>query len=77
MDVKSNTSVGIKITAAIAAGMTVLTDLTQPPSVAVPPPCYGKGLAYYKPGVDFASDVAMRNFEAAINTEEIHNSQRR
>lgn len=77
VDVKSNTSVGIKITAAIAAGMTVLTDLTQPPSVAVPPPCYGKGLAYYKPGVDFASDVAMRNFEAAINTEEIHNSQRR
>lgn len=69
VDVKSNTSVGIKITAAIAAGMTVLTDLTQPPSVAVPPPCYGKGLAYYKPGVDFASDVAMRNFEAAINTE--------
>lgn len=77
VDVKSNTSVGIKITAAIAAGMTVLTDLTQPPSVAVPPPCYGKGLSYYKPGVDFASDVAMRNFEAAINTEEIHNSQRR
>lgn len=77
VDVKSNTSVGIKITAAIAAGMTVLTDLTQSPSAAVPPPCYGRGLAYYKPGVDFASDVAMRNFEAAINTEEIHNSQRR
>lgn len=81
VDMKERLDLGSRITAALAAGITVMGELTlgqEPemrhhrhngPESAVRP--------YYKLGVDSPEEVAMRNFEAAIHTENLHNGLRK
>ncbi len=81
VDMKERLGLGARISAALAAGVTVMGELTlgqEPdmrhhrhfgPEKSVRP--------YFKPGVDSPEDVAMRNFEAAINTENLQNGLRK
>lgn len=77
VDIKNNLSVGARAGAAVAAALTVLGELgmSADPMMSVP---RGEGFhhgmehrAYFKPGVDSPMDVAARNFEAAMITEQI------
>ena len=78
VDIKDRIGVGTKIGAALAATVTVMQELT----VGLEPGMDHRRMdiaevphrAYFKPGVDRPCDVAMRNFEAAIITEEMQNS---
>ena len=81
VDMKERLGVGSRITAALAAGLTVMGELTygQEPEAGYHRP-HGMGQpvrAYFKPGVDTPEEVAMRNYEAAVNTENIHNGLRK
>lgn len=77
VDIKNNLSVGARAGAAVAAALTVLGEIgmSADPMMSVP---RGEGFhhgmehrAYFKPGVDSPMDVAARNFEAAMITEQI------
>ena len=81
VDMKERLGVGARVAAALAAGVTVMGELTfgEEPGVRHHRP-YGPGSSvrvYYKPGVDTPGEVAMRNFEAAANTENIQNGLRK
>jgi len=80
VDLKDRLSVGNRITAALAAGITVMGELSADgPDMYWHPP-YGHERpvrAYFKPGVDTPEEVARRNYEAAINTENIQNGLRK
>lgn len=75
VDIKSNVSVGTKVGAAIAATLTVLGEMSMggpEPMVSMPRgEGFPHGRAYFKPGVDSPMDIAARNFEAAMVTEQI------
>lgn len=75
VDIKSNISVGTKVGAAIAATLTVLGEMSMgdpEPMVSMPRgEGHMHGRAYFKPGVDSPMDIAARNFEAAMVTEQI------
>lgn len=77
VDMKERLGLGSRITAALAAGVTVMGELTlgEEPDMHYHRPygCAGQVRAYYKPGVDTPEEVAMRNFEAAAHTENIQN----
>lgn len=81
VDIKDKVGLGSRITAALAAGITVISELSsrQEPGIApLPPPGYaGPARTYFKPGVDSPEEIAMRNYEAAVNTERIHQELRR
>lgn len=77
VDIKNNLSVGARAGAAVAAALTVLGEIgmSADPMMSVP---RGEGFhhgmehrAYFKPGVDSPMEVAARNFEAAMITEQI------
>lgn len=80
VDMKERLGIGARISAALAAGVTVMGELTlgEEPGMhyhrSYP---VNQVRAYYKPGVDTPEEVAMRNFEAAINTENIQNGLRK
>lgn len=81
VDMKERLGVGSRITAALAAGLTVMGELSygQEPGAGYHRP-HGMGQpvrAYFKPGVDTPEEVAMRNYEAAVNTENIQNGLRK
>lgn len=81
VDMKERLGVGARVAAALAAGVTVMGELTfgEEPGVRHHRP-YGPDSsvrAYYRPGVDTPGEVAMRNFEAAANTENIQNGLRK
>lgn len=81
VDMKERLGLGNRITAALAAGVTVMGELNlgEEPGRGYHRP-YGpvhQVRAYYKPGVDTPEEVAMRNFEAAVNTENIQNGLRK
>lgn len=81
VDMKERLGLGARISAALAAGVTVMGELTlgEEPGMRYHRP-YGptnQVRAYYKPGVDTPEEVAMRNFEAAANTEKIQNGLRK
>lgn len=81
VDMKERLGLGGRITAALAAGVTVMGEMTldEEPSMHYHRP-YGpisQVRAYYKPGVDTPEEVAMRNFEAAANTENLQNGLRK
>lgn len=81
VDMKERLGLGNRITAALAAGVTVMGELTlgEEPGRGYHRP-YGpvhQVRAYYKPAVDTPGEVAMRNFEAAANTENIQNGLRK
>ena len=81
VDMKERLGVGARVAAALAAGVMVMGELTfgEEPGVRHHRP-YGPGSSvrvYYKPGVDTPGEVAMRNFEAAANTENIQNGLRK
>ncbi len=78
VDIKDKIGVGTKIGAALAAAVTVMQEVTiglepgmGPDRMDIPATA---NRAYFKPGVDRPCDVAMRNYEAAIITDEIHNT---
>ena len=73
VDMKNRDHVGIgtKIGAALLAGVAVVSELGRGPHPPHPAPAiFVERRAYFKPGVDTPEQVAMRNFEAALNTEE-------
>lgn len=81
VDMKERLGLGARISAALAAGVTVMGELTlgEEPGMRYHRP-YGptnQVRAYYKPGVDTPEEVAMRNFEAAANTGKIQNGLRK
>lgn len=81
VDMKERLGIGSRVAAALAAGVTVMGELTfgEEPGIRYHR-SYGPGSsvrAYYKPGVDTPEEVAMRNFEAAANTENIQNGLRK
>lgn len=81
VDMKERLGLGARISAALAAGVTVMGELTlgKEPYMRYHRP-YGptnQVRTYYKPGVDTPEEVAMRNFEAAANTEKIQNGLRK
>lgn len=81
VDMKERLGVGARVAAALAAGVTVMGELTfgEEPGMRHHRP-YGPDNSvkvYYKPGVDTPEEVAMRNFEAAANTENIQNGLRK
>lgn len=81
VDMKERLGLGARISAALAAGVTVMGELTlgEEPGERYHRP-YGptnQVRAYYKLGVDTLEEVAMRNFEAAVNTEKIQNGLRK
>lgn len=69
VDMKNRDHVGIgtKIGAALLAGVTVASELGR---VHPTPAIFVERRAYFKPGVDTPEQVAMRNFEAALHTED-------
>lgn len=78
VDIKDKVGVGTKIGAALAAAITVMQEVTVglepgmgPGRMDMPDTIHR---AYFKPGVDRPCDVAMRNYEAAIITDEMHNT---
>jgi hypothetical protein len=75
VDIKNNVSVGTRVGAAIAATLTVMGEMGGPsePLVAMPRgELRGAGpRPYFKPGVDSPMDIAARNFEAAMVTEQM------
>ena len=75
VDIKNNVSVGTRVGAAIAATLTVMGEMVGPsePLVAMPRgDMRGTGpRPYFKPGVDSPMDIAARNFEAAMVTEQM------
>jgi len=75
VDIKNNVSVGTKVGAAIAATLTVLGEMSMggsEPIVSMPRgEGHYQGRAYFKPGVDSPMDIAARNFEAAMVTDQI------
>lgn len=81
VDIKSNVAIGTKVGAAVAATLTVLGEMSmgaepimsQPRGEAMHGPSHR---AYFKPGVDSPMDIAARNFEAAMVTEQIHHGIR-
>ena len=80
VDMKERLGIGARISAALAAGVTVMGELTlgeEPGMHYHRPYPVNQARAYYKPGVDTPEEVAMRNFEAAINTENIQNGLRK
>ncbi|MCD7940960.1 MAG: hypothetical protein LUH50_13355 [Bacteroides intestinalis] len=81
VDMKERLGLGTRISAALAAGVTVMGELTlgQEPDMRYHRHSGSEKSVrpYYKPGVDSPGDVAMRNFEAAINTENLHNGLRK
>lgn len=81
VDMKERLDLGSRITAALAAGITVMGELTlgQEPGMRHHRHngLEGSVRPYYKPGVDSPEEVAMRNFEAAIHTENLHNGLRK
>lgn len=81
VDMKERLGVGARVAAALAAGVTVMGELTlgEEPYMPHHRP-YGPNnsvRAYFKPGVDTPEEVAMRNFEAAVNTENLQNGLRK
>lgn len=81
VDMKERLGVGARVAAALAAGVTVMGELTfgEEPGMRHRQ-SYGPDSSvkvYYKPGVDTPGEVAMRNFEAAANTENIQNGLRK
>ncbi len=75
--IKNRVDVGVRVGAAIAATLTVLGEvamagpmLSEPRGPVMGPPVAGR--AYFKPGVDSPAEIAARNFEAAMVTEQIH-----
>lgn len=80
VDMKERLGVGARVTAALAAGVTVMGELTFGEEPGMRHYHHGQVnqvRAYYKPGVDTPEEVAMRNYEAAINTENLHNGLRK
>lgn len=81
VDMKERLALGARITAALAAGVTVMGELTLGDEAGMryhhPYGPMHQVKAYYKPGVDTPEEVAMRNFEAAANTESIQNGLRK
>ena len=80
VDMKERLGIGARISAALAAGVTVMGELTlgeEPDMHYHHPYPVDRTRAYYKPGVDTPEEVAMRNFEAAIHTENIQNGLRK
>lgn len=81
VDMKERLDLGSRISAALAAGITVMGELTlgQEPDMRHHRHSASESTVrpYYKPGVDSLEEVAMRNFEAAINTENLHNGLRK
>lgn len=75
VDIKNNVSVGTRVGAAIVATLTVMGEMGGPsePLVAMPRgELRGAGpRPYFKPGVDSPMDIAARNFEAAMVTEQM------
>ncbi len=75
VDMKDRDHVGIgtKIGAALLAGVAVVSELGREHHHHHPHPApaiFVERRAYFKPCVDTPEQVAMRNFEAALNTEE-------
>lgn len=77
VDIKNNVALGTRVGAAVAATLTVLGGMAMDadPMVSMP---RGEGMphgmggrAYFKPGVDSPMDIAARNFEAAMITDQI------
>lgn len=81
VDMKERLGVGARITAALAAGVTVMGELAlggEPDMRHYRPHGVENSVrAYYKPGVDTPEEIAMRNFEAAANTANIQNGLRK
>lgn len=81
VDMKERLGLGARISAALAAGVTVMGEMTLGEETSGRyHRSYGpmnQVRAYYKPGVDTPEEVAMRNFEAAANTEKIQNGLRK
>jgi len=76
VDIKNNVSIGTRVGAAIAATLTVMGEMgaQSEPLVSMPRgEIRGTGpRPYFKPGVDSPMDIAARNFEAAMVTEQMH-----
>lgn len=81
VDMKERLGVGARVAAALAAGVTVMGELTfgEEPGMRHHRPYVPESSVrtYYKPGVDTPEEVAMRNFEAAVNTENLQNGLRK
>ena len=77
VDIKNNIGVGTKIGAAISATLTVMRGMAMESEPLVGMSrgeCFPHGMGvrpYFKPGVDSPMEVAARNFEAAMITEQI------
>jgi hypothetical protein len=81
VELKDRLGVGNRIGAALAAGITVMGEL----AVGGSPEMHRHSVyeptrpvkVYFKPGVDTPEEVARRNYEAAVNTENIQNGLRK
>lgn len=77
VDIKNNIGIGTRVGAAIAATLTVMQGMAMESEPLVGMPRgevmhHGMGpRPYFKPGVDSPMDVAARNFEAAMITDQI------
>lgn len=78
VDIKNTVSVGARVGAAIAATLTVMGEMAAGPEPLIGMP-RGEGMMvhghavrpYFKPGVDSPMEIAARNFEAAMITDQI------